>query len=1022
MSCTLSPRWSSSLPVMGCLFLLAAFSVRAEDSPTAIEYLQSEYIVDSWQTEQGLPDDQVNGITQTPDGYLWVATFNGLARFNGADFVVFDAANTPELPSSRITDVDLDRKGRLWIRSEYGHLTQWAQGRFQTFYQGNGVPIKGIKTIREDHVGEVWVTLSGSGTNYFRFANGLLEPASSARTFYQRFGKGTDRDGFGWGIHSNRLFSVHPDNPVEVEIPAFTPHGNRVTGSRDGGIWVIAHRFQKFYPGSPASHSTSHQAQSEETSESAGRWEDYGPLPRSTDLFDGFLEDRNGSLWVGTGVGELWRVDTNRTTRRFKLLNSAPRDFKWVFEDAEGNIWIGTWGSGLYRLKARAFKTYDSKDGLSSDVVRSVTQDRDGNIWLAGVSKVDWFPPNGSARVEARGVNVSLPWNVYGSRNGPVWIGTFAHGLFRSEGESGTWFPFAEGLKPPIDVILESRQGEIYVGTPRGLFVLQGDTLAREQPPAAALAMSVNTMVEDSKGRLYVGLSSDGLLGKTSKGWERFTTADGLPGNNVSALCVDDQDNLWIATHGRGFARLKEGRISKFSDGQVAFPRMVSWLLKDDTGHLWFGSNQGLFRANLRELNDLADGRKSSPEITHYDRTDGMGSSQCLGNAWKARDGTLWIGTMNGLTVVDPHSLPVNSRPPPVVIEQALVDDQSSIPTLDSGIKLPPGSHRLEIRYAGLSFTAPSKVRFKYRLHGFDDNWVNASDRRVAYYTKVPPGHYRFQVIAANNDNIWNKTGASLAIVMMPHFWQTGWFAGLAILGVTGLAFGAYELRVTQLKRARVVQEAFSRRLIESQENERKRIAAELHDSLGQSLLVVKNYAARALKAADMPEKVREQLHEISENTSSSIEEVRSIARALRPYQLDRFGLTKTLEDAADLIAKTGSLQIQTQIDPVDNTFAPEAEISIYRVVQEWLNNVVKHAQGSTARLQVQSDGALVRMVMEDNGIGFDYAAVMNRSGSAASFGLINLRERVRLLGGNLKVETAPGEGTRLLVEIPCRK
>jgi len=256
----------------------------------------------------------------------------------------------------------------------------------------------------------------------------------------------------------------------------------------------------------------------------------------------------------------------------------------------------------------------------------------------------------------------------------------------------------------------------------------------------------------------------------------------------------------------------------------------------------------------------------------------------------------------------------------------------------------------------------------------------------------------------------------------MPYFWQTQWFTALTIFSLAALFFAVYRVRVMQLERARTVQEAFSRRLIESQESERKRIAAELHDSLGQSLLVVKNYASRALAVSETPEKVRQQLQEISENTSTSIDDVRSIARALRPYQLDRFGLSKTLEDAADLVGKSGSLQIHTEIDSVDDTFSPDAEISIYRVVQEWLNNVAKHAQVSTARLRVRKDHTSVRMLMEDDGIGFDYDAVMHRSGSESSFGLLNLRERVRLLGGSLKIETGPGKGTRLLVEIPCRK
>jgi len=333
---------------------------------------------------------------------------------------------------------------------------------------------------------------------------------------------------------------------------------------------------------------------------------------------------------------------------------------------------------------------------------------------------------------------------------------------------------------------------------------------------------------------------------------------------------------------------------------------------------------------------------------------------------------------------------------------------------------VPAGVHRLEIRYAGLSFTAPDRVRFRYRLEGFDTDWVNAGTRRAAYYTKVPPGHYRFHVLACNNDNVWNEKGASIGVLVEPLFWQTTWFRVVAVVCAICLGIGLYQLRVLGLKRQQAVQANFSRKLIESQENERKRIAAELHDSLGQSLLVVKNYAAMALKEPELPEKAHSQLLEISDSASASIEEVRSIARALRPYQLDRFGLTKTLEDAAELAAQTGRLEIATAVDNIDGLFSPDAEISIYRMVQEWLNNVVKHSHAANARLVVRKDAGMMRMTLEDDGVGFAYDLVVKRA--AVGFGLANLSERAHLLGGSLKIETAPGKGTRLFVDIPFNK
>jgi signal transduction histidine kinase len=366
-----------------------------------------------------------------------------------------------------------------------------------------------------------------------------------------------------------------------------------------------------------------------------------------------------------------------------------------------------------------------------------------------------------------------------------------------------------------------------------------------------------------------------------------------------------------------------------------------------------------------------------------------------------------------------------------VVVEAVLIDDAArpvvapastvnKEPPARMTVTVPAGIHRLEIRYAGLSFSAPDRVRFRYRLEGFDKDWVNAGTRRAAFYTKVPPATYRFQVLACNNDNVWNEVGASIGVIVEPLFWQTAWFRLMAMLSAAGFAVALYELRVLGLKRQRAVQEGFSRRLIESQENERKRIAAELHDGLGQSLLVVKNYASMALKESQLPQKTQNQLQEISDNATASIEEVRSIARALRPYQLDRFGLTKTLEDAAEVAAQAGRLEIAATVDDIDGLFSPDSEINIYRIVQEWLNNVVKHSRATHGRLLVRKGAGTVRMILEDDGVGFDYDSVMKRT--VAGFGLANLNERTRLLRGSLKIETAPGKGTRLSVDLPCKK
>jgi signal transduction histidine kinase/ligand-binding sensor domain-containing protein len=1024
-------------------FLLSPVMGAAEPSLSSVEYIDSEYLVETWQTEQGLPDNFVNTVAQTPDGYLWVGTFNGLARFNGLEFVFFDAANTPELPSDGIRDLYVDRNGRLWIKSERGDLSLWKEGRFSCFV--NQLPKVGIGPLAEDHEGNIWASSYYDSTNYFQLVEGMFRPATGSSTFFERFGTAVDREGYGWGIQGNVLFSTHaPD--CRATVPGMHPgQGWRLTAARDGAIWVIGGRIQKFHPPSRAvaGFAVAASSSSDSITAAPGYFEDFGPLPVATDQFEGYLEDSSGNLWVGTGVGELWRIGTNHTFKRFRFRDSTSLELgRGIFEDAEGNLWIGNGGDGLARIRPRALRTFDSNDGLASDVVRSVAEDGEGNIWLATVNRVDWFR-EGANRAEPRGVRMSLPWDLFRSTDGAVWIASLGQGLLRISGQNETWFnqPGREIAPPELNVLFEDRQGQMLFGSREGLYGIERGHLIHSPMPEGLPTVDIRSIAESPTGDLYLGLNGGGLLRRTKEGWQHYTARDGLAENHVWALYADADAALWIGTHGRGLSRLKDGRFFTFSktpDGRVLeleLPPIINSIIEDDSGHLWLGSNQGLFRVARQQLNELAEGRSASLGVTHYDRANGMGSSQCTGarqpTVWKARDGKLWFATMKGVIVVEPRSLPFNTRPPPVVVEAVLIDDAvrpmvGAASVLDgrksagTSVIVPPGVHRLELRYAGLSFTAPERVRFRYRLEGFEKDWVNAGARRAAYYTKVPPGSYHFHVLACNNDNVWNQTGASIGVLVEPLFWQTAWFRVAAVLCAVGFGIWLYELRVLGLKRRRAVQESFSRKLIESQENERKRIAAELHDGLGQSLLVVKNYATIALKEPTIPEKTHKQLQEISEGASASIEEVRSIARALRPYQLDRFGLTKTLEDAAELAAHSGHLEVTTTVENIDGMFSPEAEISIYRIVQEWLNNVVKHSGAKRARLLVRKDAGIMRMILEDDGSGFIYDAVMKRA--AAGFGLANLSERARLLGGSLKLETAPGKGTRLLVELPCKK
>jgi signal transduction histidine kinase len=374
----------------------------------------------------------------------------------------------------------------------------------------------------------------------------------------------------------------------------------------------------------------------------------------------------------------------------------------------------------------------------------------------------------------------------------------------------------------------------------------------------------------------------------------------------------------------------------------------------------------------------------------------------------------LWFPTLKGVVVIDPKKL--NQLPPPVVVEQVLID-KTQVDSQQT-IEMRPGQSDLEIHYTGLSLTAPEKVRFKYQLAGYDRDWVDAKDRRVAYYTQVAPGTYTFKVMAANNDGVWSTQDATVQLTVIPPFWRTWWFGILAALGVLAGILLLYKRRIRELERRRRTQEDFSQQLITSQEGERKRIAAELHDSLGQELLIIKNRAALSLKLLGDTDRAREQIEQIAGTASQAITEVRQIAYDLRPYHLDEIGLSQSLEELIERVANAYPIKFTSYIDNIDDHFSNEAAINLYRIVQEGLNNIVKHSEASEARLLVRQNSREIEMVIEDNGRGF-----LQTSGTARrpGFGLTGLAERARILGGTLSIDSLPDKGTTVKLNLRVR-
>src|SRR5262249_21522155 len=485
-----------------------------------------------------------------------------------------------------------------------------------------------------------------------------------------------------------------------------------------------------------------------------------------------------------------------------------------------------------------------------------------------------------------------------------------------------------------------------------------------------------------------------------------LTEKDGLSSNRVRAIYEDQDGTFWIGTYDGGLNRFKDGRFTSYTTREGMSNNGVFAILEDRRGNFWMSSNQGIHRVRKQQLNDFADGKIAKIDSVSYGLADGMLNTECNGarhpSAIKARDGRMWFPTFDGIAVVDPEAVTFNDVPPPVVIEHVMLDREELDWRLP--IEVRPGKDNLEIHYAGLSFIKPEQMQFKYKLEGLDEDWVDAGNRRVAYFSHLPGGEYVFRVIASNSDAVWNEVGARLTVTVIPPFWRRPVFGALASISLVTILVLVFRSRIIRLQRAKEAQEAFSHQLIASQEQERKRIATGLHDSLGQQLLVIKNWAMIELSAAREDGSRLEGLNEISTTASQAIEEVREIIYDLRPYQLDKIGLANTIRFMVEKVAAASKVKFDLAVDEIDGLFSYDSEITLYRVVQECVNNIVKHAHSTGARVAIERDGSNINITIEDNGCGFEPEAARASDSREGGLGMTGLHEGVRKPGGKQPV------------------
>ncbi len=948
-----------------------------------------------WTADRGLPQNVIRGIHQTSDGYLWLATLNGAVRFDGVQFTVFDKNNTPGIGSGRLASL-YSNNDDLWFSTEGGGLTRYHRGQFHTYTTRDGLPTMFPRAVTGDATGNIWVLIADKILKWDEASNRFhdITPTHS-RLRYDMFGWngggfwGADQDGLQCFIQGR--FSVYP-------LPGWLPASSLETAARDqtGAIWLetrdgVQARIDPSDPRKPAVRITAANAETVYRDRKGREWHlGVGSelIRRLTHVQDGtpesipfslWFEDREGNLWLGTEGRGLYQIRPQFISNYSVEQGLVDRNVYPICEGRDGSVWIGAWRKGLSRYRDGKFVNYTARDGLSTSLITALAVDRDDRVWVGAGEELRVIAsgrvgtPRGIELPSRATVQAILP-----HRDGVLWIGT-TRGLSRSENGSAEFYTAADGLAGnDVRVLVEGRNGDLWIAGYGGL------TLRRD-------------------GR-----------------FTHWTTNEGLPSATIRSVYPDSDGVVWIGTYDGGLARLEDGKFTHYTTRSGLYDNGVFQILEDGRRNLWMSCNRGIYRVNKGELNEFAHGGRTTVASVAYGKVDGMSNVDCNGAYWpagiRARDGKLWFPTQDGVAVVDTAALPANPQPPPVMIESVLVDNRS-LP-LDRPIRLDPANRSFEIQYTALSFINSPQIRFRYRLQGLDPEWVDASGRRTAYYSHVPPGKYRFQVAARNSDGVWNTQGRELPLEILAPFYQTWTFQFLVALVLTGIIAVAWRYRVAQFQQMEALQHAFSRQLIASQENERKRIAAELHDSLGQRLVIVKNLVLFYLREHEKPSSDgadRKSLEEVSAEVTQAINETREISYNLRPFRLDRVGLTKATVGLVQSVASASAIDITADLDRIDDVFPEELRINFYRIVQESLANVVKHSLASRVEVTARRSGQRVVLTIRDDGRGFTPGAATAESGKSG-FGLTGMVERASLLGGVFDVRSAPGHGTVVTV------